>query len=1197
MKKIISLLAFAFFVFSSGFSANEVTVSGALSGNGSYSTLSAAITAITAASQTNANISVAISGSTIETSTSTISNKGWSTLTIYPTVDNLTVSGTIAAGPIIFLSGAQNVTIDGRVNATGSTKSLIITNSSTATNTNTSTIRIGIDAKNNTIQYCTIKGSSMATTGGIIYFSAPSTSTNSGNLITNNDITSDAAGRPVYAILSTGTSGKSNTTSTTISYNNIYSFLNATTSSTGIYIKDYADHITIQNNNFYETNTFTTTGNQSYTLINTGATVNDCIIKDNYIGGNTAGSGTWTKTASGSGTANSLTAIFCASPSGTNTIQGNTIKGFNFTNNSGTTSIYTWTGISLAGAGNITCQNNTISSIKTSDPSGTGTANGVYGITCITKTATVGTATIQNNTIGSLTNTNDIYASGTTSASCNVQGIYYNGTATSGTSLIEGNTIANLNNASTLTTGSGTLGIYTNSSTAHTLNVNRNFIYGLSESGNSRIYGIRIGPAPSTACTVTNNIISLSPVGNSLIQGGIYHTATAVNYYYNTVYVGGSGNGESVALYNNVASGSTFKNNIFINTRTNNDATNHLAYRSTLTTTNIIDYNDFYVDNSNGAILAAIGNAPYTAKTIGGFADTNSQNVNAGFANAGGTTATDYKSSTLLSGVSGTGVNTDYSANYRGSIYQMGAFTPAYWNGTVWNFTPTTGDNAIIDGNFSDAGFSCNDLTINAGKQVTVSSGSLVISGNLLLKSDAANGTATFWDNGGTVSVVGTTSVQQYLGGGRNWYISSPVVGATTAAITSTNTPGATAPTSVVSYDETKGSGNPISPWIPESSTLLAMKGYIAVNNVATPTTDCSITFTGTLNTGSQSIVLSRTDTQMKAGFNLVGNPYPSYLDWSMVDTTKVMSTIWYRTQTSGGAYIFDTYNGGLNVSTSLGATTVTNKIPPLQAFWVRLRSGFTSGNLSFDNTMRSHVDVADNKFKVKAVQQSSILRLQVSNGINKDETLICISSNASNEYDNYDSPKMSNNNASIPEIYTTIGSEKLVINAMNNIPYDTEIPLDFVPGNGTQFTLKATERTNFEPCIQILLKDKGTGAVTDLTTNDAYIFDNSVSATGRFSLLFKSPRVTTGINSPTNDENNPNKILIYSNMNNKITVNCNDITPESSVVVYNAIGQKLIEKKLEKITTVINTISTPGVYWVVVKSGLKQVTKKIIVN
>ena len=56
------------------------------------------------------------------------------------------------------------------------------------------------------------------------------------------------------------------------------------------------------------------------------------------------------------------------------------------------------------------------------------------------------------------------------------------------------------------------------------------------------------------------------------------------------------------------------------------------------------------------------------------------------------------------------------------------------WNGTSWSTPPTTDYDAKISGNFSDVGFSCHHLTIDAGKNVTITSGTLTVSGNLTLK-------------------------------------------------------------------------------------------------------------------------------------------------------------------------------------------------------------------------------------------------------------------------------------------------------------------------------------------------------------------------------------------------------------------------------------------------------------------------------
>ena len=129
--------------------------------SGSFTTLKGAFDAINAGTHTG-TIVISINASTTETISAELNASGsgsasYTSINIYPTATGLSISGTLAA-PLINLVGADNVTIDGRVNATGSTKSLTITNNSTSnlTNVGTSTIRFINDASSNTVKYIAI---------------------------------------------------------------------------------------------------------------------------------------------------------------------------------------------------------------------------------------------------------------------------------------------------------------------------------------------------------------------------------------------------------------------------------------------------------------------------------------------------------------------------------------------------------------------------------------------------------------------------------------------------------------------------------------------------------------------------------------------------------------------------------------------------------------------------------------------------------------------------------------------------------------------------------------------------------------------------------------------------------------------------------------------------------------------------------
>ena len=180
---------------------------------GSFTTLKGAFDAINLGTHKGV-IVIKINASTTETLSASLTASAalstsapyYTSINIYPTTTGLSITGALAT-PLINLNGADNVIIDGRVNATGSDKSLTISN--TNTSNAAATIPFIADASANTVRYCTLKGSSTATAAGIIFFSTATTMGNDNNTITNNDITCAADGsRPLNAVYALGTSKK-----------------------------------------------------------------------------------------------------------------------------------------------------------------------------------------------------------------------------------------------------------------------------------------------------------------------------------------------------------------------------------------------------------------------------------------------------------------------------------------------------------------------------------------------------------------------------------------------------------------------------------------------------------------------------------------------------------------------------------------------------------------------------------------------------------------------------------------------------------------------------------------------------------------------------------------------------------------------------------------------------------------------------
>ncbi|MCD4679369.1 MAG: hypothetical protein K8S00_03175, partial [Bacteroidales bacterium] len=310
-----------------------------------YSTLKAAFDKINDGTHQGV-LTIKVNHNTIETASAVLNGSGggasYSSINIYPTETGLSISGDLAK-PLIDLSGADNVTIDGRVNATGTTKSLSIINTSNGSATGTSAIRFINDASNNTVKYCTIKNSETRASSGIIFFSTTTATTgNDNNTIEYNDITNAAdANRPVNAIYSAGTAGKENS-GNNISNNNIYDFLKHATASRGILLDDNTTAWTIDGNSFYETAAFTATGTVTYYAIKIdNVSGNGFTVSNNYIGGSETQCGgvAWTKI---NATNNVFTAINIEVGSTVaSSIQNNTIRNFYWSNSA----IANWIGI------------------------------------------------------------------------------------------------------------------------------------------------------------------------------------------------------------------------------------------------------------------------------------------------------------------------------------------------------------------------------------------------------------------------------------------------------------------------------------------------------------------------------------------------------------------------------------------------------------------------------------------------------------------------------------------------------------------------------------------------------------------------------------------------------------------------------------------------------------------------------------
>ncbi len=329
-------------------------------GGANYSTLQLAFAAINSGA-VQGQVILQITGSTTETASAVLNASGtgsasYTSVLIYPkgtfSITATTLAPTFGNFALIDLNGADNVTIDGRIDQTGSTKSLTIIG--TSTGNGAATVRFLNSAENNIVRYCYLTGSSASSAMGIVSFGGSSLGNgNDNNTIENCNLTCSGGNRPYNAILSSGTGGRENNGGI-IRNNNIYDTFQTSVSSNSININSASVGFTISGNSIYETTTFVPTANAlSYNAIRI-STTNEHTITGNYIGGNAPScAGTWSFKAP---YAVYYCAIYAYAGSGTATnISNNVISHMDYSS----TEDNPWDGIFLY-SGNFDVTGNTI---------------------------------------------------------------------------------------------------------------------------------------------------------------------------------------------------------------------------------------------------------------------------------------------------------------------------------------------------------------------------------------------------------------------------------------------------------------------------------------------------------------------------------------------------------------------------------------------------------------------------------------------------------------------------------------------------------------------------------------------------------------------------------------------------------------------------------------------------------------------
>jgi hypothetical protein len=371
------------------------------------------------------------------------------------------------------------------------------------------------------------------------------------------------------------------------------------------------------------------------------------------------------------------------------------------------------------------------------------------------------------------------------------------------------------------------------------------------------------------------------------------------------------------------------------------------------------------------------------------------------------------------------------------------------------------------------------------------------------------------------------------------------------------------------------------------SSNFIRGLGYLYSTQEANPTKE----FIGSLNNGTMSYPVTNEGPNTSpdpdvSGFNLIGNPYPSDIDWN--------SSGWIRNDllvTSGGydvwiwnpqAKNYGVYN--TNNSTLEGTNGVSKNIAAMQGFYVRAA---TNGDVGMSNSIRANNAsskwLKTNNNNKNSKNKNSTIKVRIASDANLgyDEVLLQFGA-SSNEPG---SAKLFSNTKKAPSLYLMLNEKEITVLNLTNTVENKAVQLMFKAGCDEKYTLSFnTENKDFET---LLLEDKKTNTISDLNSTAQYTFKGSINDDlDRFVLHFAKIK----------KEVNKLPVIIYYD-GHDIHVDLTLIENQTTITVYDILGRMLLNKKVQgkKIHRLLINLQN-GIYIVKVNENEKSMSRKILV-
>ena len=303
-------------------------------------------------------------------------------------------------------------------------------------------------------------------------------------------------------------------------------------------------------------------------------------------------------------------------------------------------------------------------------------------------------------------------------------------------------------------------------------------------------------------------------------------------------------------------------------------------------------------------------------------------------------------------------------------------------------------------------------------------------------------------------------------------------------------------------------------------------------------------------------------------GMNLLGNPYPSSIDWDVLDGTY------------GTVYYWDSENGHYDTWSGTGSTNGGQQyLPPMQGFFVYTNA---AEDFTINNNSRTHTN-ASSFYKSGGESIVNGLRLEATNNNGlTDDMLLLFNNNSQEGFElQTDAWKLLSGTQGRSEIYSIVNEEKLAIDVR---PETEVVQLGFKNNENGIYSIGIIEIVDIS---EATLEDTKTNTFHNLQ-NETYEFAWNVTDDEK---RFKLHLDAVGIEETPASESS---IFVYA-ADDQIFIKGAE---KGQVIVSDMMGRVVLEQDISGsgLVTIPVNLKT-GVYVVMVLSGENIVTEKVFIK